>query len=149
MGKFPRKLAVATGLVLALALSGIAFAYWTTTGSGTGSGPAASSNGTITLHASFPTAGLYPGGSVPVTYKADNGGATDLQVGTVSAVVSTSDPTNCLASWFSVANAVENQVILHNTTGTALTNGSSLVFANDAADQDACKGATITLTLSS
>jgi hypothetical protein len=49
-----------------------------------------------------------------------------------------------------VAPAVENQTIAHGATGVALTNGSSLVFADSSTvNQDACKGATITLTLSS
>ncbi len=138
---------IATGVVT-LAMAGVAFAYWTTSGAGTGTGTAAASNGTLTLHASFPTAGLYPGGSVPVSYTADNARDTDLQVGSLHAVVSTSD-VNCLASWFSVADVAENQVISKQTSGVALTNQGSLVFANAGANQDACKSATITLTLSS
>jgi hypothetical protein len=130
-----------------------AVAYWTTTGAGSGSGTVASANGTVGLSASFPTVGLYPGGSVVVSYKATNANATDLKIGTISSVVSIDSPhaTNgCLASWFSVADVFANQVIAHGTAapGVAVTATGSLVFANDGANQDACQGASVTLTLS-
>jgi hypothetical protein len=44
---------------------------------------------------------------------------------------------------------VEDQSIAAGATNTALTNSGSLVFANTAVNQDACKNATLTLTLSS
>jgi hypothetical protein len=144
-----KKAAAVAVAAVTLAGSGIAYAYWSTTGAGSGTGTTAASNGTLALHATFPTVGLYPGGAVAVSFTADNTVATDLQVGTVHSVVTTSDPTNCLASWFSIADVIENQTITHNTNGVVLAHDGSLVFANDAADQNLCKGATITLTLTS
>ena len=125
-----------------------AFAYWSAEGSGTGGGNVAAGNGALVLHATVPTAGLFPGGSVTVPYTADNASSTDLQVGTVHAVVNTSVPA-CLASWFTIADVAQNQVITHGTTGTALANSGTLFFNNDAADQNACKNATISLALTS
>ena len=144
-----KKIIVAGALVGALALGGTAIAYWTTTGAGTGSGTVAASNGTLTLSATFPNAALYPGGSQVVSFKATNGNATDLRLNTIHTVVTTSDPTNCLASWFSVADVSANQTIPAGATALAVTSTGIIAFANDAANQDACKSATLTLTLTS
>ena len=143
-----QKALVAGVAAAALGTSGVAYAYWTTTGSGSGTGTVAATNGTLALTASFPTVGLYPGGAVAVTYKASNAGATDLQVGTVHAVVTTSD-VDCLPGDFTIPDVIENQVILAGATNVTLANAGTLTFANTALNQDDCKGATITLTLSS
>jgi hypothetical protein len=143
-----KKLAVAIAAVGIVAIGGgAALAYWTTTGSGTGSGTTAGSNGTIVLHGSFTSNTLAPGTSTPVSFSADNAGASSLQVGTVTTVVTASG--TCDASWFTVAPVLENQTIAANSTSVALANPGSLVFADSASNQDACKNATITLTLSS
>ncbi len=142
--------AITAGVAIVLAGGGLALAYWTTTGAGSGSGKVASSNGTIALTATFAD-GITPGGSVPVSFKATNAGSSNLQVGTVTTVVSTTPVTGtCDASWFAVAPALENQTIAHGAINVALTAGSYLVFTDDlAVNQDGCKGATITLTLTS
>jgi hypothetical protein len=147
--RFSKKalIATGTGAVVAMAIGGLALAYWTTTGSGTGSANNASANGSIVLHAGF-AAGLTPGASEPVSFTADNAGTSSLQVGTVTSVVSTSDPL-CLPADFTVPPALENQTIAAGQSGVALTNGSTITFADTAVNQDHCKGATITLTLSS
>ena len=146
-------------MVVAVAASIGAYAYWTTSGSGTGSALTASSNGTLTLSATF-AAGLTPGASESVSFFAANPGTTDLQVGTVRTVVSVSNaynastnPTGCKASDFTVADVLENQTIPHGTpvlSPVALTNSGTISFANDLVNnQDGCKGVTVTLTLTS
>lgn len=140
-----KKIIIATAAVLAIG-AGTAFAYWSTTGSGTGSGTTAASNGTIVLHATFAD-GITPGGSTPVSFTADNAGTSSLRVGTVTTVVTASG--TCDAAWFSVAPVAQNQTIAAGASGVALANQGSLVFADSADNQDACKNATITLTLSS
>ena len=142
-----KKIAAAAAAATIAGGAGIAFAYWTTTGTGDGSGTAADVNGTLVLHADFDDDAMFPGGSVPVTFTADNASDTDLQVGTIHSVVSTSD-VNCLPADFTIADVLSNVVVLGNATGTEVGEGE-LFFANTAANQDACKGATITLTLSS
>jgi hypothetical protein len=146
--RFSKKalIATGTGAVVAMAVGGLALAYWTTTGSGTGSGTAASSNGTVVLHASF-ASGITPGGSKTVSFTADNAGTSGLQVGTVSTVVTASG--TCDASWFSVPDVAENQTIAAGASGVALANTGTLSFTDAAVNQDSCKGATLTLTLSS
>jgi hypothetical protein len=143
--RITKKVVIASAAVVVIG-AGTAFAYWSTTGAGGGEGTTAASNGTVALHASF-AAGVTPGGSTPVSFTADNTGTSSLRVGTVTTVVTASG--TCDASWFTVAPAAENQTIAAGASGVALTNGSSLVFADSAANQDACKSATITLTLTS
>jgi hypothetical protein len=149
-----KKKIVAGAAVAALALGagGAAFAYWTASGSGSSTGTVASSNGALTLHASFPATTLYPGDSEVVSFTADNAGAQAVAVGTVHSVVtvdSTHTTAGCLAADFSVADVIENQSIAATTTATALAHAGSIVMSNTNVSQDACKGATLTLTLSS
>src|SRR5471032_744190 len=108
---FKRRHIIPISSVLAVLLLAVgAYAYWTTTGSGTGAVANAQSNGVVTLHASWPAAALVPGGSQTVSFTDDNAGTTDLFVGTVTSVVTTSDP-GCLASDFTVDPVVEDQII--------------------------------------
>ena len=142
-----RKAVVALSIsAVAVASAGAAFAFWTTSGAGTGSATSASANGTLALSASFAN-GLAPGQAEDVTYHAVNGSATDLRVGTVHAAVST-DNADCLPGWFSIGDVVSNQVIPGHSEAD-LTLKGSLAFNNNAANQDPCKGAKVTLTLSS
>jgi hypothetical protein len=147
-----KKRALVLGVVAAMAVSGVALAYWTTTGAGEGSGKVAASNGTLGLHGSISDE-LTPGGSSAVTFTADNKGTSNLQVGTVHAVVSideTHATAGCKASYFTIADTVENQVIAAGKSGVALSNNGKISMADsESENQDACKGASITLTLSS
>lgn len=146
-----KKRALVLAVVAMLAVAGVAAAYWTTTGAGEGSGKVASSNGTLVLHGSI-TEALTPAGSSPVTFTADNSNSTSLQVGTVHAVVKVDAEhatAGCKASDFTINDTAENQVIAAKSSGTALAHNGSISMADTAANQDACKGATITLELSS
>ncbi|HEX3432623.1 MAG TPA: hypothetical protein VHT25_01010 [Solirubrobacteraceae bacterium] len=146
-----KRTAVILGAVAVLAVAGIAIAYWTTTGSGSGSGAVASSNGTLTLHGTISNE-LTPGGSSPVAFTADNANSSSEQVGTVHAVVSIDKShaeAGCEASDFTIADTVENQVIAAKASAVALSNAGSIAMADTSANQDACKGATISLALTS
>ena len=139
------------GVVALVAVAGVAVAFWTTTGSGSGSGSVASSNGTLALHGTINSA-LTPGGSSTVSYTADNTNSSSLQVGTVHAVVSIDKEhaeAGCKASDFTLGDTVENQTIAAKATGVALAKEGSISMADTAANQDACKGASISLELSS
>ena len=155
MKKFTLKKKMIAGAAVAaltLGVAGGAFAYWTASGSGSGTGTVASSNGSLTLHASFPLATLYPGDSQTVSFTADNGGAQAVAVGTVHTVVTVDSvhvTAGCLAADFSVADVVENQSIPAGSTGAALAHDGSISMSNTGVNQDACKGATLSLALSS
>jgi hypothetical protein len=137
--------------VTALALAGVAVAFWTTTGSGSGSGSVAATNGTLELHGTITNA-LTPGGSSPVTFTADNAGSSSLAVGTVHAVVSIDDThakLGCKATDFSIADIAEEQTIPAKSSSTALTNNGTISMTDSSENQDGCKGATISLALTS
>jgi hypothetical protein len=143
-----RKL-VALLATLALATTAVAgYAFWTTTGSGTGSATNASANGTIVLHASFAD-GLYPGGSTTVSFTADNAGASNLQVRTITTDSITTDKPACDVADFSILPVTSGTNVLAGATGQALVGTGTLKFANTAVNQDECKGAVVTLHLSS
>lgn len=142
--KFSRK-TVAALTAAFLIIGGGAYAYWTTTSQGTGSAPNAASNGSLVLTAAIPS-GLTPGASVPVTYTATNGGTSSLRVGTISHVVSTSDPL-CLPGDFTIPNVASNTTVPAGATNLPIAGTGTLTFADTAINQDACKSATVTLTL--
>jgi hypothetical protein len=139
------------GIVAAVGLSAVgAFAYWTTSGAGTGSASVADDNGTLVLHGTAPT-DLFPGGQSNVTFTADNAGATNLFVGTIHLESVTADAghATCDTDDFTMADVVSNTMVPANTTGHALGGTGTLVYANTTVNQDACKGASLTLNLSS
>ena len=139
---------IAIAGVLTFAASGGAFAYWTTTGAGTGLATNASANGTIVLHAGFLN-GLTPGASEPVTYTADNFGTSSLFVGTITPVVGIDGGHPlCLAGDFTIPATASDVRVPAITSGFAAGSGT-LSFADTGVSQDACKGAIVTLTLTS
>jgi hypothetical protein len=145
-----KKAVVLLAVMVAAVVAAVAgYAYWTTTGGGTGAQANASSNGTIVLHASWADKALYPGGQQSVSFTADNAGASNLYVGTIhTASITTSDP-GCLPADFSMADVVSNTEVPANSTGVALAGTGTLQFANTDVNQDSCKGATVTLHLTS
>ena len=140
-----KKIAVVAAAIL-LAGSGAAFAYWTTTGSGTGKADNATSNGTLTLHATFDN-GMTPGSSRTVTYTADNSGTSSLFVNTITPTVSI-DAAHSDATNFQINPTAANVRVAAGATGVAAGTGT-LQFLDTTQNQDACKGATVTLTLTS
>lgn len=142
------KVAAAVASVALVAVGGgAAYAYWTTTGTGGGSAANSTGGGTVTLHATF-DAGLAPGNSVPVAYTADNASTTDTVVGLLTATVTTSAPTTCLPSWFTVSAVTTNSTVAATTSGVSVGSGT-LAFLNSTANQDACKDATVTVNVTS
>jgi hypothetical protein len=145
--KFSRKTKVVATTAALLVGGGAAFAYWTTLSAGSGDATNADSNGTLVLTANF-TDGLAPGGTKSVTYTATNaGGTSSLRVGTIEHVVTTDDPA-CLPADFTIPDVVSNTTVPAGATNFALAGTGTLTFADTAINQDACKSATVVLTLS-
>ena len=142
--------AAAVSVIALLAVIG-GYAFWSLGGSGTATTDVGSTgSGAVTLTATIPT-GIYPGGTKAITYRASNTNATDVSVGTVSVTGITADTghATCNVGDFSVAPTAQNVVVSAGASNAALPNTGTLVYANTAVSQDACKGATLTLTLSS
>ncbi|HJW00900.1 MAG TPA: hypothetical protein VJ617_17550 [Arthrobacter sp.] len=148
MTKKNKVLAAAGALALVAGGGGAAYAYWTTTGSGNGTATNSAGGGTVTLHATF-GGGLAPGNNVSVAYTADNSTTSSTQVGALSAAVSTSDPANCLASWFDVTAVTSNTTVAAGATGTSVGSGTLTFNDNATVNQDACKSAVVTITVGS
>ncbi|WP_426997036.1 hypothetical protein [Pseudarthrobacter sp. N5] len=146
MTKKNKLLAAAGALALVTAGGGAAYAYWTTTGSGTGTAANSTGGGTVTLHSTF-LPGLAPGNSESVAYTADNSSNTGTVVGALTAWVTTSDA-GCLPAWFTVTADTTNSAVGANSTATAVGSGT-LTFLNDAANQNACKSAVVTVHVTS
>lgn len=150
MTKKNKVLAAAGALALVAGGGSAAYAYWTTTGSGSGSAANESSNGTLVLSATF-SPGLVPGNSTAVTYTAANANTTGSKVNSLSATVDTSGTPGCLPGWFTVTVPVVptgGVLVPAGATVTPLGAGT-LTFLNDDANQDLCKGATITVKVNS
>ena len=134
----------ATVVALALVGAASAYAYWTAGGSGSGSATATTTTDNLTI-SSAPVTGAAPGSSTPVTVTVSNPNPYSVGVGTVSAVVTTSAP-GCLAADLTFSATVLNTTISGLGSTSFVQN---LDFADTAVSQDACKGATVTLTFSS
>ncbi|MGI8665300.1 MAG: hypothetical protein ACR2N4_04620 [Jatrophihabitans sp.] len=132
-----------------LATSGVAYGYWTTSGSGSGTARVAAAQ-TLSLHASTVGA-LSPGGSLAVFFTVDNPGPTGLRVGTVhlAGVTADSEHRPCSVADFAMADVLQDQTIPANSAAVALATSGLLVYADTSHDQSACKGATLTLHVTS
>jgi hypothetical protein len=137
------------GAVFAAAVAVAAFAYWSGTGSGTGSGDVGTSSSVALTGTVAP--GSAPGTSQSVSFTAANASKSPIRVSTVHLVGVTVDGAHaaCETADFTMANVTENHQVPAEATTEALPNNGSLVYANTSVSQDACKGATLTLTLPS
>lgn len=135
--------------VAALAIAVVAIAYWTGSGSGAGSGDVGTS-GSVTLTGTV-AEGSAPGTSVPVGFTAANPSGSPIQVTKVHLVSIAVDGAHatCETDDFTMADVTQDHLVPAEATAEALPNDGSLAYANTGVNQDACKGATLTLTLSS
>jgi hypothetical protein len=153
MNSFAKKrvLAGLAGIgVLAVAVA--AYAYFTTTGSGSATATVGTSS-PVTLKGTV-TGNLYPGSSSPVTLTVDNPSSGKQRVGTITLEKITPDAGHASCSVvitggnpdFTMADVVVNKTF---ATGNnqAVTPSGSLTMNDTGVNQDACQGATLTLTL--
>ena len=155
MKRFKKKRVVA-GLagVGILAIAAGAYAYFTTTGSGTATATVGSS--TALVIKGTVTGNLYPGTSSPVSLTIDNSSSGKQRVGTISLEKITADAGHSSCSVvttggnpdFTMAEIVVNKVFGPGT-GQAVTPNGSLTMNDTGVSQDACQGATLTLSLKS
>jgi hypothetical protein len=143
------KIAIVTA-ALVFGVSGTAFAYWTQLGAGTGSAGTGTTVAVVVRQTSTIT-GLYPGGAaVPLAGNFDNPNTAAVTVGLVTGTVTTTSlPATCLASWYAITGtgSPATQVLAGSGVGTGAWSGLNVALVNQpATNQDACKGATITIT---
>ncbi|KRE91897.1 hypothetical protein [Arthrobacter sp. Soil764] len=138
--------AVAASAALVAVGGGAAYAYWSTTGSGNGSAKAAAGTDPVSISVTVDP-GVAPGTPQKITYSATNPNASDTQVTLINPVVTTSDA-GCKPGWFEATVPVGPTSVLAGAT-TNLGVGTLTLNDDPAINQDACKGATITVTVGS
>jgi hypothetical protein len=149
-----RLIPVAAALLALVCASGVVYAYWTAGGSGSGYGTTAAGVTNLTVDQVAPAlTEMYPGDSAQTTHvTVTNGSAQSVHVTTVSISNVTTDKTGCGAADFSVGAAVTpwgagGTDIAAGVT-TAAVAGPTIKFNDRPVDQNACKGAAVTLTYS-
>ncbi|HVQ60219.1 MAG TPA: hypothetical protein VMS60_15060 [Solirubrobacterales bacterium] len=133
-------------------IAAAAYAYFTTTGSGTATATVGTSSAVV-LKGTV-TGNLYPGSSSPVTLTVDNPSSGKQRVGTISLEKITPDAGHASCSVlisggnpdFTMADVVVNKVFGPGNA-QAVTPGGTLAMNDTGVSQDACQGATLTLTL--
>lgn len=150
-----RRPAVVAGVTGAVLLTGTAaFAYWTTTGSGTATATAGTT-AAVTITGTV-SGTIYPGGTFTVNLTATNPNNSAVKLGTISATGFDTDVNACdtliadnTFADFTMANIVANESVAANANNAAMAATGSLVFGNSPGEnQDACKSAVLTITLS-
>ena len=134
--------AVAVSAALVAVGGGAAYAYWSTTGGGNGSAAASSGTNAVVVHVAFDK-DITPGSTKTISYTADNPNTGSTPVTFTGAVVTASG--TCDASWFSATVPTGTKTLAGNATSVDMGTGI-LTFSDSTANQDACKGATITVT---
>jgi hypothetical protein len=142
-------------VIAAVAITGVALAYWTAGGSGSGSASAAGTQSPLTANQTSTLSAMYPGDS-PQTLAGNftNPNPGPIHVGTVTASIASvtkaagAPAGTCDATDFTLSNAtmtVNAEVPAGSNAGS--WSGATIQF-NDkpAANQDACKGATVNLS---
>ncbi|ACL40879.1 conserved hypothetical protein [Pseudarthrobacter chlorophenolicus A6] len=147
MTKKNKVAAVAVSAALLAAGGGAAYAYWSTTGSGNGSAAASSGTSPVTINVTV-APGVAPGTPQQITYTATNPNSSSTPVTLAQPVVSTNNA-GCLPAWFDATAPTGTTTVLGNANGTALGTGILTLNDDPAVNQDACKGATITVTVAS
>ncbi|MDQ0673973.1 hypothetical protein QFZ36_001534 [Pseudarthrobacter siccitolerans] len=145
------KIAAAAASVALVAVGGgAAYAYWSTTGGGYGTATAGSDNAVV-IHAAFDD-GITPGvnGAKTIKYTADNPNTSSTPVTLNTATTVSTSAADCKGSWFTATVPTATTTVAGNAVGAALTGTGTLTLNDDpAVDQNACKGATITVTVTS
>ncbi len=131
-------------VVLAMATAA-AFAYWTSSGEGSGTVKANYSSASFEVSSGL-AENLYPGGSATVTVKVKDADANQNEYLTkLEAEVKETSVAECKKEWFEVTPASQEPkvVVAHGETKEYTV---SLKMKEEAAvNQNACKGASVTL----
>jgi hypothetical protein len=152
--KNKRRALIALSATCTLVAAGAAIAFFTSSGSGTATATVGSSSA-VTLKATV-TGSLYPGTASPVTFTVDNPSTGKQRVGTISLEKITPDAGHSTCSTlvtggnpdFTMAEVAVNKVYGPGNA-QAVTPSGSLTMNDTGVSQDACQGATLTLTLKS
>lgn len=149
-----KRVLIGLASVCVVAIAAVAYAYFTSTGSGTATATVGSSSA-VTIKGTV-SGNLYPGSSSTVTLTVDNPSSGKQRVGTVSLEKITADAGHSTCSVvttggnpdFTMADVVVNKTY-GSGNGQAVTPTGTLTMNDTGISQDACQGATLTLSLKS
>ncbi len=155
MRKMPKRMVpVAVALLALLAFSGVALAYWSATGAGTGTAQAAAGTTPVVVNQVTVLTAMFPGDTAQtISGNFNNPNPGQVYVTTVTASIASvvkaggAPAGTCDATDFTLTGAVMSvnaEIPAGNAKGA--WTGATIKF-NDkvAADQNACKGATVNL----
>lgn len=132
-----------------LTVGGVAYAYWTTTGAGTGD----AGTGTVvavTVNQTSVVTGLAPGlGAQALSGTFSNPNEGPVYVTAVTAAVTGTDKAGCTAADYTIAGTATVNAEVAAGADKGAWSGLSIAFNNRAVNQDACKGAVVSLALTS
>jgi hypothetical protein len=137
---------VLTLTVLASGVSGLAYSYWTTGGSGSGTATTAAGVSDITVVQTSTVSGLAPGlGAQDLEGNFNNPNTSPVHISTVVASLTT-DKVGCTEDDYTLVQPGVVNAEIPVGTGVGSWSGGSIAFKNDTArNQDACKGAVVTI----
>jgi hypothetical protein len=145
--KLGRKtVAIIAGAAIVVAGAGVAVAYWTNTGSGGGSATTGS-NSPITVNQTSTVTAMGPGvAAQSLSGNFDNPNDGPVYVAAVTATVTGTDKTGCTASDYTIAGTSTPAVQVPVGEDVGAWTGLTIAFNNKVAtNQDACKGAVVTI----
>lgn len=151
--RFTKKTAAVAVVVAVVAIGGAggAYAYWTTSGSGSATAAAGTDAGfTITQVGSV--SGLVPGVAQTVDFKVNNTAGFAQYLTGVTASVSDATTGNGSGPACSAADYVVDQISIaagQLAAGQSQTGTAKVKLVNSSANQDNCKGQTVTLAFTS
>lgn len=147
--------ALVGGTALAVATAGVAYAYWTTSGSGTGTATTATGSATAFTVTGNVTNAMFPGDAPQtVTATVQNKGSENYKVQTLKAYVTT-DKSGCTGADYLVNGAAAPSTALTAADlaitpvdlapNATTTKTFTMQFNNTGGNQDACKGAAVSI----
>jgi len=150
-----KKIALLAAGVVVVGSSGAAYAYWTNSGSGTGTA-VTGTNSAVTVVQTSSISGMYPGeGTRALSGNFNNPNAGNTYVTAVTATGYAIDATHVTAGC-TVAQGNYTLGGTSNTPGDVAAgngvgswSGLTVQMNNLGTNQDACKGATVTITYAS
>jgi hypothetical protein len=141
------------GVAVSLAVASVALCFWTGGGSGSGSGSAAAAQSPLTANQTTSLTAMYPGDSAQtIAGDFENTNSGPIYVSTVTVSIASvtkavgAPAGACDASDFTLAGTtmnVNNEIPVGS--GTGAFSGATIRFNDKATNQDACKGATVSL----
>jgi hypothetical protein len=144
-----KKIAALAAAVVVAAGAGAAYAYWTQGGAGTGSATTGTTTAVVVNQTNAAVTGLFPGGPAgALSGNFNNPNSGPVAIGVVTASVTATSVPACDATWYEiVGTATPASQTLASGSGVGSWSGLSVRLNNDlAVNQDACKGASITIT---